>query len=124
MIKGGMATIYVSDMDRAVDFYSQTLGLRILFRAQGHFASIDAGNGLVLGLHPVSEHSPQAGKSGSISVGFNVTEPIDEVVASLKERGVRFRGPVQADAEGEIQLAFFGDPDDNDLYLCEASSDW
>jgi hypothetical protein len=31
---------------------------------------------------------------------------------------VVFRGPVVDDAQ--VRLAFFGDPDDNDLYLIEA----
>ncbi len=57
---------------------------------------------------------------GSINVGFNVTESIDEVVRILKSRGVTFDGPIQGDANGSIRLAFFGDPDDNSLYLCES----
>ena len=124
MINGGTATIYVSDFDRAVKFYTETLSLKVLYNYPDRWASIDAGNGLKLGLHPVSEHSPPAGKSGSISVGFNVTTGINEVVAELTKRGVNFRGPVQDDAEGKIRLAFFGDPDGNDLYLCETEQSW
>jgi len=52
MLKGGNATIYVSDMDRAVAFYTETLGLGLTFRAGDHWAGIDAGDGLQLGLHP------------------------------------------------------------------------
>ena len=124
MIHGGVATLYVSDMDRAVSFYTETLGLSLVQRWGDHWASIDAGDGLALGLHPMSEHAPKPGTSGSISVGLNVTQPIDEVVATLESRGVRFRGPVQQDAEGGIRLAFFGDPDGNDLYLCEVAKSW
>ena len=61
------------------------------------------------------------GTTGSISLGFNVNSPIDEVVATLQSRGVQFRGPIQDDADGGIRLAFFGDPDGNDLYLCEVT---
>lgn len=124
MIHGGVATLYVSDMDRAVSFYTETLGLSLVQRWGDKWASIDAGDGLTLGLHPMSEHAPKPGTSGSISVGLNVTQPIDEVVATLESRGVRFRGPVQQDAEGGIRLAFFGDPDGNDLYLCEVAKSW
>lgn len=119
MIRGGVATLYVSDMNRAVSFYTETLGFTLGHRAGDKWASIDAGDGLTLGLHPMSEHAPKPGTRGSISVGFNVTHPIDEVVAALTAKGVRFRGPVQKDAEGGIRLAFFADPDGNDLYLCE-----
>lgn len=124
MIHGGVATLYVSDMDRAVSFYTETLGLSLVQRWGDKWASIDAGDGLTLGLHPMSEHAPKPGTSGSISVGLNVTQPIDEVVATLESRGVRFRGPVQQDAEGGIRLAFLGDPDGNDLYLCEVAKSW
>ena len=119
MIKGGNATIYVTNMDRAVGFYTNTLGLKLQFRAGNHWAQIDAGNGLQIGLHPSGPQSPPAGKSGSISVGFSISQPLDQVVSTLKSRGVAFRGPIMDDAKGGIRLAFFGDPDGNDLYLSE-----
>lgn len=119
MIRGGNATIYVSDMDRAVEFYTNTLGLKLQFRAGNHWAQVDAGNGMQIGLHPSGPQSPPAGKSGSISVGFTINQPLDQVVATLKSRGVAFRGPIMDDAKGGIRLAFFGDPDGNDLYLAE-----
>jgi extradiol dioxygenase family protein len=51
VIQGGNATIYVSDGQRSVDFYSGVLGLRVVFRAGDHWAQLDAG-GLSIGLHP------------------------------------------------------------------------
>lgn len=120
MLDGAVATIYVSDMNRAVAFYVQALGLRLLHRWGDEWASIDAGGGFTIGLHPRSERGPAPGTRGAISVGFNVTKPIDEVVAALQAQGVAFRGPVVGD-DGGIRLAFFGDPDGNDLYLCEVS---
>ena len=116
MIAGGMATIYVSDMDRAVRFYTETLGLKLRYRAGQDWAVIDAGPGLTLGLHGAREGVP-VGRSGSISVGFNVTEPLDRVVDTLSRRGVLFHGPVREDTA--VRLAFFGDPDGNDLYLAD-----
>ena len=117
LIEGGGPTIYVSDLERAVRFYTQTLGLGLLYRAGDHFAMVDAGGGLNIGLHPSGPKSPKPGARGSISVGFNVVAPIDQVVESLMARGVQFRGPIQDDTA--VRLAFFGDPDGNDLYLCE-----
>ena len=119
MIKGGNATIYVTDLDRSVDFYVETLGLRLAFRAGPHWASIDAGAGLTLGLHPAGARTPVPGVNGAVTVGLQVDEPIDQVVASLSARGVVFRGPV--DEEGALKLAFFTDPDGNELYLAELS---
>lgn len=118
MIQGGTPTIYVRDMDRAVTFYTRTLGLKLLERQDDDWASIDAGDGLVLGLQP--GNGPRPG-GGSIAIGFNVTEPLEEVIATLERRGVSFQGAVQGRAEVPVRLAFFGDPDGNALYLCELS---
>ncbi len=117
MIKGGNATIYVTDLEAAVQFYTETLGLALNYKTEG-WASVSAGPGLTLGLHPANhERAPTPGSRGAISVGFAITEPIDNVIASLKEKGVKFRGP-KVDND-RIKLAFFGDPDGNALYICE-----
>lgn len=117
MIEGGNATIYVSEMDRSVSFYTETLGLRLGFRAGDDWATVDAGRGLHLGLHVAQAHGPKPGQPGGITVGLSVTQPIDDVVAALREKGVAFRGPVLD--QGFVKLAFFADPDGNALYLAE-----
>ena len=116
VIRGGNATIYVSDMQRAVDFYHNTLELPLVFRADDHWAELDAG-GLHLGLHPTSRRRPAPGTPGGITVGLAVDEPIAQVVERLKNRGVIVDGPVVE--EGGLALAFFTDPDGNPLYLAE-----
>ena len=37
MIQGGIATIFVSEMQRSVDFYTGVLGLRLVYRADDHW---------------------------------------------------------------------------------------
>ncbi len=118
VISGGNATIYISDMDRSLAFYTAVLGLRLAFRAGDHWATVDAGNGLALGLHPAGPHSPAPGTTGSVTVGLAVDEPIEQVVTTLTSRGVAFRGPVID--EGMLKLVFFSDPDGNQLYLASA----
>jgi catechol 2,3-dioxygenase-like lactoylglutathione lyase family enzyme len=118
MIQSITATIYVSDMDRAVDFYTQILGLPLAGRWGNEFASIDLGKGVAIGLHPSkSPHSPKPGTGGAIQIGFAVDRPLDEVVNELQSRGVVFRGPIVDD--GQVKIASFGDPDGNALYLAE-----
>lgn len=118
MIEGVIATIFVSDMDRAVEFYTKILGLPLSGRWGNEFASIDLGKGIAIGLHPsTNPQSPKPGSHGAIQVGLMVNKPLDEVVQDLSSRGVVFRGPIVDD--GEVRLAFFGDPDGNDLYLTE-----
>ncbi len=120
MIEGGTPTIYVSDMDRAVEVYTAVLGLRLESRHGDEWASVDAGRGMTIGLHPAAERMGAPGTLGSINIGFNVTESLDEVLRTLENRGVTFDGPIRGDANGSIRLAFFGDPDGNSLYLCES----
>ena len=124
MIRGGMPTIFVTDMSRAVEFYCGALGLALKQRWGDHFAAIDAGDGLLLGLHPASPTAPPPGTSGSIQIGLNVDAKLDDVVEQLRARGVKFRGPIVDDPEGGVRIAFLADPDGNDLYLCEVKHSW
>ena len=117
MLKGGWATVYVSDMDRAVEFYAKSLDLRLQFRAGNEWAQIDAGDGLILGLHIKSHTTPEPGAPGGINIGFNVTQPLEQVLEKLKKRGVALDGGIHEDKS--VRLAFFSDPDGNNLYLCE-----
>ncbi len=116
MIQGGNATIYVSDMQRSVDFYTDALGLRLVFRADDHWAQLDAG-GLAIGLHPASDRNPAPGTPGGITVGLSVDVPIVEAIAVLAAHGAEVCGPVPGG--GGVVLAFFADPDGNPLYLAE-----
>ena len=122
MIAGGNATIYVSDLGRSVRFYVETLGFKLIERFGDEWAAVDAGDGLVLGLHPARVDGPMPGAAGSIQVGFNVTTPIAEVVEVLENRGVAFHGRVVGGVDDVVRLAFFSDPDGNALYLVEASA--
>src|SRR5438270_11630757 len=117
MIEGGSVTIYVSDMERAIGFYTGTLGLRLMYRGGPGYAAIDAGKGLELGLHTAHPGGPQPGQVGGTQVGFLVTRPIDEVVAELRAGGVAVDGP--RPGGGPITLAFLADPDGNPLHLVE-----
>jgi catechol 2,3-dioxygenase-like lactoylglutathione lyase family enzyme len=116
MIAGGNATLLVADLDRAVRFYVETLGFKLRVRHDPYWAEVDAGNGLVLGLHPAATE-PRPAVSGAITIGLEVNQPIAEVVQVLSNRGIVFQGPVRED--GPVKLAFFADPDGNTLYLSE-----
>lgn len=115
-IHGGNASIYVANMDRAIAFYTDTLGLRLRTRIANEWAELDAGNGLVLGLHPARPPDTVApGVSGAINVELMVTAPLKDVVAGLKGRGVTFKGPIEE--YENVHLAWLLDPDGNALVL-------
>ena len=120
MITGGNATVFVSNMDRAVQFYTQVLGLKLTNRFGDHWATVDAGKGLTIGLHPASPKHPAPGTKGAMVLGLEIDQPIAGVVASLGEKGVRFKGPIVNDA-GAGNFATLEDPDGNEMYLWETN---
>ncbi len=100
----------VSNLDQAVKFYTETLGLTLKQRWEDHYAEIET-PGLIIGLHP-SKREINVGDN--MSIGF-IAETFDQTVEELKEKGIEFN--IQAD--GFSQLAHFTDPDNNPLYLFE-----
>ena len=119
MIAGGSVTIYVSDMERSVRFYTETLGLRLMYRGGPGYTAIDAGKGFELGLHATHPGGPRPGPGG-LQLSLNVTAPIGEVVAALRSRGVAVEDP--RPGGGPITLAPLGDPDGNPIVLIEVKS--
>jgi len=115
---GGSASIYVSNMDRAIAFYTGTLGLRLRTRIGSEWAELDAGNGLVLGLHPA--HPPDTvapGVAGAINVELLVTKPLKDVVAALEVLGAKFKGSIEE--YENVHLAWLFDPDGNAVVLAQ-----
>jgi catechol 2,3-dioxygenase-like lactoylglutathione lyase family enzyme len=119
MISGGNATIFVSNMDRAVDFYTRILGLRLSNRFGDNWATVEAGKGLTIGLHPASPKHPAPGTKGATMIGLEIDEPIDGLIARLSEQGVPIKGSVTRDEPGNF--AHFEDPDGNEIYLWEVN---
>jgi predicted enzyme related to lactoylglutathione lyase len=117
MITGGNATVLVSNMDRAVQFYTQVLGLKLTNRFGDHWATVEAGKGLTIGLHPASPKYPAPGTKGGMMLGMEIDDAIDKVVARLSEKGVQFKGSVVRDQAGNF--VHLEDPDGNDIYLWE-----
>lgn len=121
MISGGNATVFISNMDRAVRFYTETLGLKLTSRFDDHWATVEAGKGLTIGLHPASPKYPAPGTKGSIMLGLEVDEPLDRVTARLGEKGVRIQGSIVQDGAGKF--LHLEDPDGNEIYLWEVNRD-
>ncbi len=115
-----ITTIFVADMDRSVKFYSDVLGCKIEARYGNEWAQLKT-DGATLGLHPASPDNP-AGVRGSIQLGIEVNDSIHDRVDQMKNKGVKFAGPVRDD--GQILFANFTDPDGNSLYLAQAKGQW
>jgi len=116
MFTSGNVTVYVSNMDAAVRFYSEVLGLRLAYRFGDHWASVEAGKGLTIGLHPDSGKG-RAGHKGGMEIGLELNGSIHDAVRALEAKGVKFRGPIREDEAGSY--TYLDDPDGNPIYLAE-----
>ena len=118
MISGGHATIYVSNMDNAVRFYTEVLGLKLTNRFGNHWATVQAGQTLVIGLHPWSGKYPRPGTQGSVQIGLTLAkgERIEKFAARLQGFGVEVSGVIKSE---EANYISFADPDGNPIYLAD-----
>lgn len=119
MISGGNATVFVSNMDEAVRFYTQVLDLKLTNRFGDDWATVEAGKGLTIGLHPASAKYPAPGTKGAVMVGLEVDEAIDAVVKRLSQKGVQIKGSIIRGDGG--CFAHIEDPFGNELYLWEVN---
>ena len=119
MIYGGNATVYVSNMDNAIRFYTEVLGLKLTNRFGNNWATVQAGKTLVIGLHPWSAKYPRPGTKGSVQIGLVVSrdEPIEQLAARLRKHGVEVGDIIESQ---EANYIFFADPDGNPIYV----GDW
>ena len=69
-LKTCRVNVMVSNMDRAIEFYKDKLGLELINRYENYYAEIQAPD-LLIGLHPTSE---EIVKGNNISIGFGVVE--------------------------------------------------
>jgi catechol 2,3-dioxygenase-like lactoylglutathione lyase family enzyme len=118
MVTGGNATVFVSNMDNAVRFYTEVLGLRLTNRFGDHWATVDAGKGLTIGLHPASSKYPAPGTKGGMMLGLEIGTSIEQAVVRLNGHGVKVGGIVRNEAGN---FTDFEDPDGNPIYLWEVA---
>jgi uncharacterized protein (TIGR00369 family) len=112
-ITSGCATLQVADFDRAISFYTETLGLKLIVRFGDEWACMDAGEGMLIGLVSYAE-----GQEKGMSVGLCAFEQFDSAVEKLHQRGIAI--DVKTESGGAVRLAFFADPDGNPLYLTDS----
>ena len=111
----GVAVVWlpVADIERAKDFYRDTLGL-VIKNEDGPWAEVDA-NGLTIGLN--GREPGGTGAQGGAVVTFQPEGNLEETVSNLKEQGVEFPAEISEHAWGRV--ATFEDSEGNDLQLYE-----
>lgn len=113
------AIVPVSDVEAAISFYGNTLGLRLKKRRddlpENREAEFEAGDGAL-----VVYESVGAGKSRHTVAGFRVDD-LEAVASALRERGVSFEEYDLPDLKtengiatvGDVRAAWCKDPDGN-----------
>jgi catechol 2,3-dioxygenase-like lactoylglutathione lyase family enzyme len=109
----GQISIAVKDVERAIAFYRDVLGLKFLFQFPG-MGFFDAGGvRLYLTL-------PEKPEFAGTSILYYRVPDIREAARTLEARGVVFRETphlVHQDARHELWLGFFQDSEDNPVAL-------
>jgi catechol 2,3-dioxygenase-like lactoylglutathione lyase family enzyme len=111
----GQIHVSVTDIDRSVTFYRDTLGMRFLFQVPGQpMAFFDCdGVRLYLGV-------PESPEFFSKPVVYFTVADLDVTYAALRERGVAFIDEphvVHRTETSELRMAFFKDPDGTNLVV-------
>jgi|ERR1043165_560809 catechol 2,3-dioxygenase-like lactoylglutathione lyase family enzyme len=109
VITASLVMVYVSDMDRAIDFYTNKLGFTQKVRYGNDWAEIQA-PGLIIALHPLRDK--KIDYSHNMQIGFAV-DGFKKSISELKAKGVNI-----AEYDGDVvHLAPFTDDDGNQMYL-------
>ena len=81
MITGGNASVFVTNMDAALKFYTEVLGLTVSSHYGDNWATVEAG-AFTIGLHPKSDKNEAPGTKGSIIIGLTIDESIEAAAAN------------------------------------------
>jgi catechol 2,3-dioxygenase-like lactoylglutathione lyase family enzyme len=111
----GQLAVPVKDLEGAVIFYRDVLGLRFLFRAPPGLAFLQCGD-----VRLMLSQAPAGAKEPTVGVIYYRVPDIDAAYATLRERGARFVDEPHLIArlqDHEFWMVFLRDPDDHLLAL-------
>jgi catechol 2,3-dioxygenase-like lactoylglutathione lyase family enzyme len=111
----GQIAVNVHDLDRAVAFYRDVLGMSFLFQAPPNLAFFSCGDvRIMLDVAQEKEFDHPA------SILYYRVDDVREGYRILSSRGVKFMGEphvIHRTETYELWMAFFRDPDENVLAL-------
>jgi len=111
----------VNDLKKTKEFYGRTLGLEVEEKPEG--LQLHIAGGFKVFVYPKENHSP-----ATFTILNFPVDDIEETVAELKKRGVRFEiykeGEIKTDEKGiarghGMKMAWFKDPAGNFLSVLE-----
>lgn len=111
----GQVSLVVTDLDRAVAFYRDTLGITLAFQVPNMAFFACGGMRIMM-------TRPEPGQPAGNSVLYFVTAGIEARHGELAAKGVRFEGDPHLIAkmpDHDLWMAFFRDSEDNLMALME-----
>ena len=112
-------TLFVTDMNRAIDFYTNILELPLRFASTNWSEVGGKENGVFIGLHLTNKNNHENySVENKPDISFSVNN-IQFVENQLREKGVKFQRMVTEIAPGKY-VANFLDRDGNNLSLHES----
>lgn len=90
---------FVADMDKAVKFYRDVLGLKLKFESPG-WTEFETGE-TTLALHPASDKNP----AGKVELGFTVPD-VEDFYRDMSAKGVVFSMPPKKQDFGGVLAQF------------------
>src|SRR5262245_55122356 len=115
LVQIGQIAVPVSDIDRAIAFYRDTLGMRFLFQAPPGLGFFDCA-----GVRLMLDAPAKAQAENYSSVIYYKVSDLQAAFETLSARGVHFEAKPHLLArlqDHELWMAFFRDPDGNLLAL-------
>lgn len=111
--------VFVTDLERAIDFYRDKLGLALQFSSPEHGYATFAAGAVRLGVTlPGEDHADLVGRHTGI--GLDVAD-LESEHARLEGLSVRFTMPPTRQPWGGV-MAMIADPDGNVFYLDQVSA--
>ncbi|MFV0339256.1 MAG: VOC family protein [Parachlamydiaceae bacterium] len=112
-----LAWIVVKNLDRAVAFYRDTVGMELKeFHPEFRWAEMSGVNGAILG---IGEEDPQTNiPAGSNAVVTITVADLDKALMHFKSRGAKLIDEV-VEIPGHVKMQTFADADGNTLQLVQ-----
>jgi lactoylglutathione lyase len=118
-------SIFVNDMQQSIDFYTQTLGLRLLDGPYHYPGNADMAfvgedwNSYIELVYDLEEHSPYEIGNRYEHLAIEVDGDLEGYVADLRRKGVKILKDVKKSPGGSRAIAFIEDPNGIPVELLE-----